>query len=479
YPFQRIRSLKTFRDALIEKLPFIALSIASSILTVFAQKAGDALLSVQSVPLPTRVLVAAQSLIAYFGKMIFPVNLVPFYPYPAHVSLSSFEYLFSVLLVLGITIIPLVFRRKQKLWPAVWSYYAVTLIPVVGIVQVGAQAMADRYTYLPSIGPFLIAGLGAAWLIRRSGRMSGLGRTSKLLSAAAALFLLVSMSALTVRQIGIWKNNIDLWNYVIDREPRTYFAYNNRGTTLYAMGQLDRAIEDYEKAIALYPAYPKGHYNLGLALFEKGLLEQAIGEYEIAVRLEPRNVDAHLNLGIAYAKKGLRDKSIEEYRTVERLSAGSAEPYYQLGSFFSNRGLVAEATELLEIAVRIKPDFADAQSNLAAALFREGRVADALEHYLVYSRLRPDDPAAYLNLGSAYAASGFLDSAIEQFQIAVRLNPAFADAHYNLGLAYQAKGLMDQAVGHLEAAARLNPADAAIRNDLVKVYRLRNSSGRP
>jgi len=149
-----------------EKIPFIALSLVSSVLTILSQKAGNAILSMEEIPLSVRVLAASKSLIGYIWKMIFPLNLVPFYPYPKDVSLFSVGYLFAALVVIGITVISFVAARKQKLWLSVWSYYVVTLIPVLGIIQVGSQAMADRYSYLPGIGP----SLAAVWRPRGSSK---------------------------------------------------------------------------------------------------------------------------------------------------------------------------------------------------------------------------------------------------------------------------------------------------------------------
>jgi hypothetical protein len=169
YPFKRTTSLETFRTSFIEKLPFIALSIGSSILTILAQKAGGAVVAIEAIPLQARILVAAKSLIAYLWKMILPLNLIPLYPYPQDVSLLSLGFLATVFLVTGITAACVLAARKEKLWMSVWFYYVVTLIPVIGIVQVGSQPMADRYTYLPSLGPFLIAGLITAGLYEKVG----------------------------------------------------------------------------------------------------------------------------------------------------------------------------------------------------------------------------------------------------------------------------------------------------------------------
>jgi hypothetical protein len=164
-PFERIRSLKTFLTALLEKVPFLALSLISSILTVLAQRAGGAVTSVEETPILTRVFVAAKSLVAYIWKMIMPLNLIPYYPYPENLSPLSFEYLLAVALVVGISVICAMIakKKKQNLLLSVWGYYVISLLPVIGLIQVGGQSMADRYTYLPSIGPFFLMGLVAAW----------------------------------------------------------------------------------------------------------------------------------------------------------------------------------------------------------------------------------------------------------------------------------------------------------------------------
>jgi tetratricopeptide (TPR) repeat protein len=443
YPFNRIISFKTFKTAFIEKLPFIVLCIISSILTILAQR--EAIELNEFAPLSVRLLMAAKSLIAYLLKMALPVNLIPYYPYPQNVSFFSLAYLSPIVLFFVITILSFVAVKRQRAWLSVWGYYLVTLAPVLGVIQVGGQAMADRYAYLPSVGPFLLCGAGVAWIYSYLASPGKHGLVLKLFCSAVALSVLVSLSYLTIRQIKIWENSTNLWSYVIAKEPGIPFAYNNFGIALFKKEQLDKAIEAYQASVAL----------------------------------DPRYVKAHLNLGNAYAKKGLRDKALEEYRIVARLSPGSAETHYQLGSALNAGGFLNEAIEQWQIAVKLKPDFSDAHNNLAAALYNKGIISEALNHYLIYAKLNPASAVAHLNLGSAYAAAGSFDSAIEHFQIAVRLNPDLADAHYNLGMAYQTKGMIDRAVEHLEAAASLNPTDAAIRNDLARAYSLKKAAGSP
>ena len=281
HPFDRIRSLKTFQAACVEKLPFFVLSLASSIVTVFAQKAGGALSSIAATPLPTRVLVAAKALIAYLGKMIWPLNLVPYYPYPETASFASWEYFAPVALAAGITVLCVVLAiKKRKVWLAAWGYYVVTLVPVLGIVQVGGQSMADRYTYLPSLGPFLVMGLGAAWLWEKAPAQKKLGPFVKLFIGVAAACMVFFLSFATIEQTGVWKNSLSLWTYVIAKEPEVSLAYNNRGLTYDEMGRFDLAIEDFDRAIALAPSDHQAYSNRGMLYGKMGRFDKAIEDFE-------------------------------------------------------------------------------------------------------------------------------------------------------------------------------------------------------
>lgn len=163
FPFQRIQSLRTLWKAVLEKVPFIAMGIASSVITVLAQIKGRSLVPFESSSVPARIMVAADAIFSYLTKMILPLDLSPFYPYPKVVSFFSAKYFFPLLVVTIITIACVnFFLRGRKVWLAVWGYYLITLLPVLGIIRVGLQSMADRYTYLPSLGPFLVLGLAAA-----------------------------------------------------------------------------------------------------------------------------------------------------------------------------------------------------------------------------------------------------------------------------------------------------------------------------
>jgi hypothetical protein len=322
YPLGRISSLKTVARACAEKLPFFALSLLSSIVTILAQKAGGAMTLTEAVPLSTRVIVAVKALAVYLWKMIVPLNLVPFYPYPKDVSVFSPGYLFPIFLVIGITAACVVSSKKHRIWPAVWGYYVITLLPVLGIIQVGGQSMADRYTYLPGIGPFLLVGLAGAKICEKVAALDRHRAMAGIAALSAALAVLTSISYATVRQIGIWKDSAVFWNYVIREEPQGVpVAYNNLGLVYASEGRWDKALAEFRTALLLKPDYAEARRNLGIAYASQGRWDSAITEYQEALRLKPQYAEAHYDLGIAYASQGRWDDAITEYRTALRLKA--------------------------------------------------------------------------------------------------------------------------------------------------------------
>jgi hypothetical protein len=285
FPLNRIRSAQTFRRSCLEKIPFFVLSGASSLVTILAQRTGAAIWE-QAPPIFIRVPVAFESLLAYLGKIILPLNLLPFYPYPLDASISSLKYAVATVVVVAITLACLMTARKQRLWPVVWFYFWVTLLPVLGFVQVGGQSMADRYAYLPSIGPFLLMAIGAT----RGLTLLSAGKEKIVLRRAALALLIpvfVYLSYLTVTQTGRWKDDLTLWTYVIDKEStRVLIAYYNRGAAYVRAGRIPEAIEDFNTVIALnYQEDSKAYINRGLAFYQVGQMERAIADLRKACEL--------------------------------------------------------------------------------------------------------------------------------------------------------------------------------------------------
>ncbi len=289
--FGRIRSLKTFWFALVEKLPFIALSGFSSLVTISAQRGAMQL--TEMVPLQGRLIMAAQAVIAYLRHIALPLELLPYYPYPHEISLLFPPSLLSMLFVIGITI--LCIALKRRFWLSVWSYYLVTLLPVLGILQVGSQAMADRYLYLPSVGPFLAIGAVLTVVSERYVFSEKRGITVRGFWVVLALVTALTLSFLTVRQIGIWKNGITLWSFVIEREAEQVpFAFQNRGDSYLDAGQFDKALADLNTAVALDAGCVRCYYLRGLTLYDMNRFREAIADFDKTLALDPQYWEAFL-----------------------------------------------------------------------------------------------------------------------------------------------------------------------------------------
>ena len=426
YPLQRIRSLKTLLAAVMEKLPFVTLSLFSSVLTFMAQRSGGAMELIRPETLPTRLLVAVKSLVVYLWKMIMPINLSPLYLYPKNVSLLSPEYFLPIVLVAGITVGCVVAARRQKLWLSCWGYYLITLIPVLGIVQVGYQAMADRYTYLPALGPFMLAGLSTAWLFTTMGASKKHGFMINIFGAAAALVVLASLSYVTLKQIRIWKNSIVLWTYVIEKEPlSTDIVYDNRGSAFNDTGQFDRAIEDFSKAIVLNPSFALAYSNRGSAFINMGRLDRAVEDFDMAITLEP-SASAYYSRGMVFERLGLPDRAIADYLQAIALKPSYGSAYFSLGVLYGMSGAIDKAIYCFDKTIGIIPN-----------------------HSLAYG-----------NRGLAYSMIGRYDKALKDLDRAIELNKGYAEAYGNRGNVYLKTGQKEFAIRDFEKACGLGDKEA-------------------
>jgi protein O-mannosyl-transferase len=419
YPFGRIWSRKSFIRALIEKFPFFAFSLLSAALTILAQKAGNAVTPIEAVPLLTRVMVGARSLISYLLLMAAPVDLLPVYMYPRHPSLLSPGYLVPVLLVLGITVSCFVTAKKQKVWSAVWLYYVITLLPVIGLIQVGRQAMADRYTYIPSVGPFLLAGLGVSLIYKKLSVLERRGLFLKFIGGgvAAVLFLLLSYG--TTRQIPIWKSSIDLWNYEISKEPgKIAFAYNNRALAFIEEGQDDRALKDFDKAIAIDPADYRAYNNRGCLYFGTGLTDKSIEDFNKAISINPKYDKAYNNRGFAYIEKTQYDRAIEDYSK----------------------------------AIALNPRYDKAYNDRGVAYLGKNKIDLAIADFNKAIELNPKNEKQYRNRGAAHMAARRFDAARSDLSKAIELDPSDNRAYYNMACLYSLQKNADESCSLLKKA---------------------------
>jgi tetratricopeptide (TPR) repeat protein len=373
---QRSRVVELVR----EKLPLIALAAASSLITFVVQRQGGAVAASEALPLGDRMANALVSYVRYIGKMLWPARLAAVYPFSRPIPES-----WVVGSLLGFLAMSIVAIRAARRYPYVavgWLWYVGTLVPVIGIVQVGSQAMADRYTYVPLVGLFIIVAWGAVDLSARW------PHRRQVLPAAAGLAI-IACTVFARVQVEYWRDSLALWGHTVDVTRDNFVAQNGLGDALASQGRVDEAIAHLSEAVRINPDFAPAQNNLGVELKRQRHLGEAIAHYSQALRTRPDFAEAHNNLANALDEEGRSNEAISHY------------------------------TE----ALRIKPDYAEAHNGLGVALAKEERLGEAVEHFSAAMRIKPDSVDAYNNLGIALAMQGKREDAIHQFSEALRLSP--------------------------------------------------------
>jgi protein O-mannosyl-transferase len=353
------RSPRTWPRLLFEKIPFFAIAVVFSGIAIFAQHKEGALRTVEEVPFRIRLENAPVAYVRYIGMTLWPEQLAVFYPLPTR-DFPIWQWTGSLLLLIAVSL--LAFRHALR-WPWLivgWLWYLGTLVPVIGIVQVGRQALADRYSYVPSIGLFLIAVWGVAELFCR------LGWLRRLLWAGAGMAV-ASCMAVTWLQIGHWHDSITLWKRAIDCADSD-LAHSQLGQALVEKGERDLARQQFLFALERNPDNAQAHYNLGRLLADEGKLDEAIARYTQALRIDPAYAKANGSLGVALAQQGDVDRAIGYFILALRSDPESLEAHYNLGLAFGQKGNRIDAIQEFYEALRIDPTYTPARQNLDALL---------------------------------------------------------------------------------------------------------------
>jgi protein O-mannosyl-transferase len=429
-----------------EKVPFLLLAAASSVITFVVQRKGGAVST--SLSLGGRIANALVSYVRYIGKTIWPLDLSILYPHPGH--WPAWQVIASAALLLAICVAVLLLARKRPYLVVGWLWFCGMLVPAIGLIQVGIQSMADRYTYLPLIGLFIMLIWGIDELVPdRPWRAPALG--------VAAVLMLVACALLTVRQVQFWRDSEALFVHAVRATRNNYLAYNNLGFFLSGQGKTAEAMENYRQSLKINPAYEDALNNMGYALAGQKKFAEAIPYYEAALRIRPNQAEVHNNLGNALSEVGKIDEAIQQYLIVLAQKPDHADAHNNLGIALAMKGKLNEAVPHFQAAIRSKPTYAGAHSNLGNAFAVQHRLDDAIKEYKEALRLKPQDPQAHNNLGNALAEQGNVAEAIEHYREALRLNTDNPEAHFNLALALMHQGKRDEAAAHLTDALRLKP----------------------
>ena len=443
---------------LLEKTPLFVLVAVSSVVTFVVQKSGGAVGALEVYPIKIRVANALFSYVSYMVKMIWPQNLAVFYPHPGQ-SLPMWQAAAAGLLLLLISIAVIRAGRRQSYLPVGWLWYLGTLVPVIGLVQVGAQAMADRYTYVPLIGLFIMAAWGVPELLAKY-------RFQRTVLATLATILLVTLTLVSKRQVRHWQNSVALFSHTHAVTAKSYLVHNNLGSALNELGKYDEAIAHYTEALRIRPNFAEPHYNLGTALARQGKLKEAISHYTEALRIEPGHAEACNNLGEVLRQQERYDEAISYYSRALQLKPDYPEAHSNLGIALARQGKLKEAMAHFSEALRLQPDYAAAHFNLGLSLVHQERPEEAVAHFYEALRTQPDDADTHYNLGVTLEKQGRLAEAMIHFSEVLRLQPDNAGAHNNLGVILARKGRFKEAISHYSKALQHNPNDGETHNNL-------------
>ncbi len=410
------------KKRLLEKAPFFLLSAATALLTLWAQSSAEAIAPMEGFPLASRLLTAIWSLAFYLYKIVLPFGLAPFYPREVSPNILDYHYLAPVIVVIAITAFCVYKLKTNKLYMAAWLYYLVTLAPVIGVIQVGSQAAADRYMYLPALGPFIIV---ATLLCLGRGRF---------VKTALLIIIFVPLAFITIRQEAIWKDPVSLWSREVIVYPEEPVGYSNLGIAYKDRGDLKKALENYDKALKIDPGYADAYNNRGVAYLKAGMPSEALEDFTRALALNPQNTDALLNRATAYINLGEFGYAVRDLS--RHIESSPGDP--RLSRDYFNRGIAFTGLDDLDSAL------ADYNASIA---------------------LDPGFAGAYINRGGVLMKKGEYKRAIDDFNTALALNPNDAIAYYNLGVISSKLGDTDKAVYNLRKAASLglNQAESYLR----------------
>jgi tetratricopeptide (TPR) repeat protein len=446
-----------------EKLPLLALSLVSSAVTYVNQLTAEAVRDVATFPLGLRAANALMSYVIYIARMVWPAGLAAFYPYP--VAMPPWWMIVGALVFLtGATACAALAVRRVPYVLVGWLWYLVTLVPVLGLVLVGDQARADRFTYIPLVGLFLVVAWGVPDLLAR-------WRHRQIALAAGAALVLAGCSVVARVQVDYWRDSLALWTRAAAVTADNQRAHASLGIELARAGRLDEAGVEFSEALRIVPGAADLHSFLGNVRERQGRFDEAALQYSTALRLKPDYEDARNKLAALLERLGRSTEALQVYGDGVRLKPDSAPARNSFGVALATDGRLDEGIRELREAVRLDPGYARARVNLGVVLEKRGRAEEAIVEYRAAIRIEPDYALAHHNLGSVLATQGRLDEAIDESAIALQLDSREADWHYSLALLLDQRGETSRALQSLEAALALSPGHQAARRAFEELSR--------
>jgi Flp pilus assembly protein TadD len=359
----------------------------------------------------------------YLGKLFWPTDLAFFYPMPAAWPLAT--VLAAVVLLVAVSAVAFALRKSQPSLGVGWLWYLGTLVPVIGIVAVGQQAIADRYTYIPTLG-ILFA---VVWAVHA---LAGRRKPMLRLATAAGIAALVVCAVLTRQQIGHWKTTETLCRHALAVTRDNHLAHDLLGVALNQQGRSDEALREHLESLRLKPAAAIPQNNAGVALQQLGRFDEAIARHQESLRLKPRYPEAFYNLGTALERRGRFEAAVTNYLQAITQRPTYADAHFNLGSLQLRLGRWEDARQQFERTLALAPDSPDVLNNLGLALMNLGRFDEAILNFDRAIQLNPAEPNSYVNAGASFQNQGNATAAVRYYQEALRLQPDHAQARANL-----------------------------------------------
>jgi tetratricopeptide (TPR) repeat protein len=455
----------TARRLIIEKIPFLILSAIVCVITQIAQQSTWAVAEQENLSMTARLLNALISYVNYIEKMFWPFNLTVIYLHRV-MDTSLWLAIVSLVLLVILTVIFLYFCRTRKYLPVGWLWYLGTLVPVIGIVQVGRQAMADRYTYIPLTGLFIIIVWGVCELLKSMPFL-------KIILSMSAIAVLLPLSVLSWRQAGFWRDDITLFKHATAVIPDNWWAYQLLGNAFARQGRYEEAENSYKESLRIMPETVEVTNDLGSALLAQGKLEETIELYKKTLpelpdigrdplsmipntvtppKPETSKMDAlircytkgHFNMAEAFSRLGRDDDAIKHYAEAIRIKPDYLIARQALAKALILQGRADFAIEQLEKCLQLAPDSAELHATIAYPLMLKGRYDEAIAHVREVMRRQPNSADAYHMLGTVYQRQGKSPDAIEAFNKAIELAKIAGDEELISQIQEQLKGIKSQ-----------------------------------
>jgi protein O-mannosyl-transferase len=454
-----IRQDVSISHLLIEKASLFSIAVIISLFTLFSVWGGKSLASLDSLSLVVRIENAVVSYVEYILKMIWPNSLAVLYPHP--MAFPIWKVLCATLLLLTITILVTLDRRKHPYLTTGWLWYLMTLLPTIGLFQAGIQSKADRFIYMPMIG-LLFMGIYGISDMYNKWRYN----YKRLLFAVLSVSLVITLMVLTRAQVKLWRNSETLFKHALQVTENNYFIHNHLGAALATEGKDQEALIHFNKALKINPNYFHAHSNQGALLLRQGKYREAIPSLIAALRIEPDCVEAHTNLGIILGKYGKVKEAMGHFSEAIRVNPNYEEAYFNRGKLSLEMKEYEEAIHYFNKALNLNPRNSKTYNNLGLSLLGLRDAEKAMDYYHKALEINPGDADTHCNLGGLFIRQGKYEKAIFHLTEALRIDPNDKEVYFTLGMLYLKLNQKDLALKQYTSLKNIDNhmADTLYRN---------------